>query len=507
MEFPRSSGILLHPTSLPGRFGIGDLGNDAYKFADFLAETGQHYWQILPLGPTGYGNSQFSCLSIFAGNPILISLDKLVTDNLLSANDLVDVPKFPENIVDYDKVTQYKTTLYKKSYDNFAQRINYANEEMYKSFVNQNSWWLEDYSLFMSLKEINGFTSWNKWEDKLKWRLPAYLDNWKNKLENSINYYKYLQFIFYKQWYDLKKYCTQMKILFIGDIPIFINLDSDAVWSNPELFSLDKNGNPTVVAGVPPDYFSETGQLWGNPLYKWQEMKKNHFSWWINRFKHILMLVDIVRIDHFRGFESYWEVPYTENTAINGRWVKGPGSILFETVQKSLGNLPVIAEDLGDITQDVKNLRDNLGFPGMRVLQFAFDNSVKNDHKPFNYIRNCVVFTGTHDNNTTVGWFTDSDKNNTLSNEQRDMERYFVKRYLGTDGTEINWDFIRLALSSVADTAIIPLQDILGLGSESRMNIPGMDKGNWSWRFNWNQVTNTNKKRLKDMMEIYGRLL
>lgn len=505
MDFPRASGILLHPTSLPGKYGIGDLGSEAFVFADFLKECGQRYWQILPLGPTGYGNSPYSCLSAFAGNPLLISPEKLLNENLLKPSDLIDIPVFKPDSVDFEVVTVYKNKVLWKSWEYFNQSAEVGLQNKFQTFCDDNAWWLDDYSLFMALKGANNSTSWNEWSDDIKWRKPEILEIKRIQLKQSIGYYKYQQFLFNKQWMELKKYCQERDIFFIGDMPIFVNIDSDTVWAQPDLFQIDKNGFPAFVAGVPPDYFSETGQLWGNPIYRWEVMEQQFFSWWINRFKATFELVDYLRIDHFRGFESYWEIPGMEVTAVKGHWVKAPGLKLFKTVETTLGTLPIIAEDLGAITPEVKQLRDSLGFPGMRVLQFAFDEDKANEHKPFNFVKNCVVYTGTHDNNTSVGWFLDVDKNTTMSDEQKIKEKQFLLKYLGTDGKEVNWDLVRLALASVADTAIIPLQDVLGLGSEARMNIPGTTTGNWRWRFIQEELTDKIKTRLKEMTRVYGR--
>ena len=507
MSFPRASGILLHPTSLPGRFGIGDLGKEAYQFADFLASTGQHVWQVLPLGPTGYGNSPYQCLSVFAGNPLLISLERLVEDKFLEPADLDDAPFFPEDRVDYDSVIEFKTPLLKKSFEIFQRKAVPSEREQFEVFCRQNASWLETYSLFMALKEAHGLAAWNTWEEDIRRRQLKSLERWSKRLAHEIYYHKYQQYQFFKQWAELKKYCNEREIRLIGDMPIFIDLDSAEVWSRPEMFYLDDSGKPTVVAGVPPDYFSQTGQLWGNPLYRWDVLAKDGYAWWIERFRTMCVLVDIVRLDHFRGFEKHWEVPGTDTTAINGRWVPGPGARLFEAVQKALGTLPIIAEDLGMITPEVHALREQLGFPGMRVLQFAFSQDPgAEQYRPHNYPRNCVVYTGTHDNNTTIGWFRGEDvRDSTQSKEEREREKQFALKYLGTDGHELNWDFIRLALMSVADTAIIPMQDILGLGSEARMNIPGRLEGNWCWRFIPDMLTEEIKARIKELTALYGR--
>jgi 4-alpha-glucanotransferase len=507
VSFPRASGILLHPTSLPSRFGIGDLGSAAYRFANFLASTGQRLWQMLPLGPTGYGNSPYQCLSVFAGNPLLISLERLVEDGFLEPADLEGAPSFSEYSIDYDAVFKFKVPLLKKSFSIFERKASLTERAQFDAFCAEKASWLADYSRFRALKEAHGLTAWSTWETDIKRRQADALKRWSEGLSHEIRFHQYQQYQFFRQWSELKKYCNDRGVRLIGDIPIFVALDSAEVWSHPELFYLDASGKPTVVAGVPPDYFSKTGQLWGNPLYRWDVMAKDGYAWWIERFRATRALVDIIRLDHFRGFEKYWEVPGTETTAINGRWVPGPGVELFEALQKELGVLPIIAEDLGTITPEVDALRDRLGFPGMRVLQFAFGSDHKADvHKPHNYPRNCVVYTGTHDNNTTVGWFRGDDiEATTQSREERERETQMALKYLGTDGHEINWDFIRLALMSVADAVIIPLPDILGLGGEARMNIPATTTGNWRWRFTFDMLTDEIKDRLRELTKLYGR--
>ncbi len=507
MSFPRASGILLHLTSLPGRFGIGDLGREAYQFADFLASTGQRLWQILPLGPTGYGNSPYQCLSVFAGNPLLISLEKLIEDKLLEPVDLEDGSSFPKDRVDYNSAIKLKMPLLKRSFEIFQSKAAPEEREQFEVFCQQNAAWLETYSLFMALKEAHGLAAWNNWEEDVRKRQPESLERWSKKLDREVRCHKYQQYQFFKQWSELKTYCNERGIRIVGDMPIFVALDSAEVWSHPEMFYLDTGGKPTVVAGVPPDYFSKTGQLWGNPLYRWEAVAKDGYSWWIERFQATHSLLDIIRLDHFRGFEKYWEVPGIDTTAMNGRWVSGPGVELFKDSQKVLGVLPIIAEDLGVITPEVDALRDQLDFPGMRVLQFAFGNDPKADeYKPHNYPRNCAVYTGTHDNNTTIGWFKGGrTEGASQSREEKKGERQSALKYLGTDGHEINWDFIRLALMSVADTAIIPMQDVLGLGSEARMNLPGTTEGNWCWRFAPDVLTEETKDRLKELTTLYGR--
>ncbi|MDI6786678.1 MAG: 4-alpha-glucanotransferase [bacterium] len=497
MRFPRSSGILLHPTSLPSQFGIGDIGKEAYRFIDFLSDAGQKLWQILPLGPTGYGNSPYACFSAFAGNPLLISFEELLHQGLLQHSDLTDIPDFPKNEVDYKAVINFKYPLLQKSFDYFKNNFSHEIKYEFNTFCEQNISWLDDYALFMSLKSAYKEKVWNKWDKEISQRQPEAIEKAAQKYADSILFYKYLQYQFFKQWSFLKKYANEKNISIIGDIPIFIAYNSADVWSHPSMFYLDKNGNPTVVAGVPPDYFSSTGQLWGNPLYRWDIMAYNKYNWWINRFNISLELVDILRIDHFRGFEAYWEIPAHEKTAIHGRWVKGPGADLFYAIEKTLGKLPLIAEDLGVITPEVEALRDQFNFPGMKILHFAFGSDADNQYLPHNFPRNCVIYSGTHDNDTTIGWF---------SNSSSSQEKEYALAYLDKiDGSEIHWDLIRLSLSSVADMAIFPLQDLIGLGSKARMNLPGKALGNWKWRFTLQMLNDTYKNKLKEMTLLYGR--
>jgi len=507
LSFSRASGILLHPTSLPGRFGIGDLGNEAYRFADFLASAGQKLWQMLPLGPTGYGNSPYQSLSVFAGNPLLISLEKLAEEGFLEPADLDNAPPFPRDRVDYDAVAKFKLPLLQKSSELFEKKASQAQRDDMNAFIARNASWLEDYALFMALRDAHGLALWNTWEADIKSREPEALAAWRQRLDFDVRCRYYWQYQFFRQWAALKKYCHERNIKLIGDIPIFVSLDSAEVWSHPEKFHLDANGTPTVVAGVPPDYFSKTGQLWGNPLYRWDVMAQDGYAWWLERLRILRTLVDIIRIDHFRGFESYWEVPGTADTAVNGRWVPGPGAHFFNTVKEKMGDLPLIVEDLGMITPQVEALRDQFGLPGMRVLQFAFGTTPGDEpYRPYNFPRNCVVYTGTHDNNTIIGWFKDY-KNETTTKSIADMEkeREIAIAYLGTDGREIHWDFIRLALMSTPCMAIIPLQDVLGLGTEARMNVPGTTEGNWEWRFTSDMLKPEIAQRLRKMTAIYGR--
>jgi 4-alpha-glucanotransferase len=495
MRFPRCSGILLHPTSLPGRYGIGDLGPEAYAFADFLHETGQGIWQVLPLGPTGYGDSPYQCFSAFAGNPLLISPDLLVKAGHLSPADVQEVPDLPAAAVDYGPVIEYKARLLRLAFENWQRAGNASHDGEFAAFCESKRSWLEDYALFMALKDAHEGAIWSTWERDIATRQPEAIAHWTQALADEIVRYKYLQYQFYQQWAALRQYAAERGIRVVGDIPIFVARDSADVWSHPELFYLDDDGNPTVVAGVPPDYFSSTGQLWGNPLYRWNRMAQTGYSWWIERFRATFALVDIVRVDHFRGFEGYWEVPATEETAVRGCWMKGPGADLFLAVEKALGRLPIIAEDLGVITPPVVELRDRFEFPGMRILQFGFASDANDSFLPHNYIPNCVVYTGTHDNDTVLGWF----------NTAPEKEREAVLAYFGTDGHDLPWDFIRGLFASVADTAIVPLQEVLSLGTEARMNYPSRLGGNWSWRFLPAALTPAVRNRLRKLTEVYGR--
>lgn len=509
MTFPRASGILLHPTSLPGRFGIGDLGPAAYRFADFLIAGGQSLWQVLPLGPTGYGDSPYACYSAFAGNTLLISPEKLLATGLLTESELEAIPSAAAaaDRVDFGRAYAIKEDLLVKAYARYQHQTDTEFRSEFESFATQNSSWLNDYALFRALKTEQDGKPWHEWEPSLVRREPVALAEARVKLHQQIEAHKFAQFLFFKQWFELKAYCNERGVSLIGDVPIFVAQDSADVWTNPEQFKLDGNGIPTVVAGVPPDYFSSTGQFWGNPLYNWERMSADGFEWWIERVRAILQTVDIARIDHFRGFAACWEIPGGDTTAERGRWVAVPGRELFNAIRDALGELPIIAEDLGVITPDVEKLRDAFGFPGMRILQFAFSGDPKSIDLPHNYHHNVVVYTGTHDNDTTVGWFnSEAGAASTRSAEQIATERNLCLKYLNTNGNEIHWDFIRAVLASVADTALVPLQDLLGLGTEARMNLPNSTSGNWTWRFRAETLTDEHAARLKDMTETYGRV-
>jgi 4-alpha-glucanotransferase len=494
----RTSGILLHPTCFPSRFGIGDLGEEAYRFIDFLADGLQQVWQILPLGPTGYGNSPYLCYSALAGNPLLISPDKLVEDELLSEEDFVNLPNFSPDSVDFNAVIETKFPILKRASDRFQQKASKELKSEFAEFCDRHRHWLDDYALFMALKEAFGGESWNNWDKEIAQRHPEAIARWTQQLGESIFWQKFLQFEFFRQWKSLKKYANEKGVSIFGDIPIYVAHDSVDVWANPELFCLDeKTGEAALMAGVPPDYFSETGQLWGNPVYDWKKHEKSNFAWWMRRVEGILEYVDIVRIDHFRGFESFWAVPQGEETAMNGVWVPAPGEAFFRLLQRKLGDLPIVAEDLGVITPEVEALRDNFGFPGMKILHFAFDSDRANAFLPFNFTnRNCIVYTGTHDNDTTVGWFE----------VRSPEEKARVVDFLGClcdDG--IHWSLIRLALGTIANTAIFPFQDLLGLGSDTRMNKPSVADGNWNWRYRAEAVNTDVSAKLKYLTSLYGR--
>lgn len=493
----RYSGVLVHPTSFPSPYGIGDMGRGAHEFIDFLAMAGQHLWQVLPLGPSGNGNSPYQSYSVFAGQTLLISPELLIEKKLLTEADVHPIPEFNADRVDYDKVTTYKTSLFKKAYEHFRHTADKNLLEEYDSFQSNNQYWLDDYCLYMAGKDYHNGLPWYEWEDSLLDPTPKERASWMKLLASEIDYYRFIQFAFFSQWYELKDYANKKGIAIIGDIPIFTAPDSADVWANKELFKLDSKGYPLEVAGVPPDYFSATGQLWGNPLYDWDAMKDDGYRWWIERVRNQLDQVDYIRIDHFRGFEAYWAVPAGEETAMNGKWKKGPGEALFEAIQKALGEeLPIFAEDLGIITPEVEKLRDTLGFPGMKILQFGFDGTGESTFLPHQLsTRNCICYTGTHDNDTTCGWYEHT------SEQNKDK----VRRYMNTDASSVSWDFIRTCLGTIAKYAIFPVQDLLKLGSEHRMNTPGTATGNWEFRYRSGLLDEGMAKGLKQMTELFGR--
>ena len=508
MNYKRSSGILMHITSLPGPYGIGELGSEAYKFADMLSDMGQGLWQILPFGPTGYGDSPYQSFSTFAGNPLWISLELLAEKKLISKKALKEFSKFPEDSVDYGPVIIERMKLLNVACANFEKKASRTEKKEFETFRIRNAEWLNNFALFMALKEEQGGGAWHEWPVELIQREPDAIREAERRLEEQILMIKTQQFLFEQQWKALQTYCHEKGISMIGDIPIFVAHDSADAWSHPSLFYLDDHGQPTVVAGVPPDYFSATGQLWGNPLYNWSNHQSSSFKWWKHRLKRIFDMVDIVRIDHFRGFEAYWEVPADETTAMNGQWVKGPGKLMFNQLLKDMGQLNIIAEDLGVITKEVEELRDAFDFPGMRILQFAFGSDDQADtFLPDRYPMNCVVYTGTHDNDTTIGWFhSKAGKDSTRTEEQIKKEQANVLNYVGTDGHAINWDMIEVALRSNAVMSVVPMQDVLGLDSSARMNIPGRESGNWQWRFQWKTLNESMIKKMRHLTRATGRL-
>ena len=495
MQFDRASGVLAHPTSFPGPHGIGDLGPAAFRFVDWLTLGGQRLWQLMPLGPTGFGDSPYASPSAFAGNPLLISLSWLGGDGLLSENDLADPPALPDYEVDFERVQSFKLPLLRRAFDRFRAGAAADQRPAFDAFREAEHNWLDDYALFVSLKEAHRGAPWYEWPEPLRGREPAALDEWRAKLSTEVRYHQFVQFQFRRQWTELKRYANDHEVQIVGDIPIFVAHDSADVWSHREVFQLDADGQPVVVAGVPPDPFSATGQLWGNPVYDWDANAASGFRWWIDRLGAMLQTVDMIRIDHFRGFAAAWVTPRGEETATGGHWQRGPGAAVFEAIRAELGDVPIIVEDLGVITPDVIQLRDELGYPGMKVLQFAFEDDPSNPYLPHNYQPNDVVYTATHDNQTTIGWFQ----------SRSDLERRAVQRYIGSDGSDIAWDLIRLGLSSVANTSIQALQDVMRLGDDARMNVPGRPIGNWGWRFLPHQLHEGLAAGLGELTATYGR--
>lgn len=493
---------------MPGHAGIGDLGACAREFADFLAAAGQKLWQVLPLSPTGYGDSPYQCFSAFAGNPLLLSLERLHDEGLLQASDLARVPAFPEDVVDYGAVIEFKLGALRRAAQVFFADGSRADRAAFERFCKSASSWLDDYALFMASKDQHQGVQWTSWDPQIRRREPWALQEWSAKLAPELKAFKYWQFEFFRQWERLKRYCQERGIRFMGDIPIYVAHDSADVWAHPELFYLDDQGLPTVVSGVPPDYFSATGQLWGNPIYRWDVLAANGYKWWIERFRACLSLFDMVRLDHFRGFESYWEVAAGEPTAIHGRWVKGPGEDFLSALQNAFGGLPIVAENLGVITPPVEKLRHQFDLPGMSLLQFAFGTDPQGpSFRPHNYARDLVAYTGGHDNDTTMGWWSSSGAgDSTRTPEDVRKEHDFARAYLGFhDDAEINWVMIRAVLASVADVAIVPLQDVLGLGTEARMNLPGTVSGNWKWRYRPGALGDALSARLRSLTTIYDR--
>jgi len=505
--FPRRSGILLHVSSLPGHHGIGDFGESAHEFIEFLAGSGQKIWQVLPLNPTGYGDSPYQCFSAFAGNPLFINLAALRAEGLLSDGDLASAPNFPDEHVAYDRVIAFKQELLRKAARAFFGNVTGAARGAFDTFCYKGREWLEEYALFMACKKRYKDTAWVHWDAGIRQRDPAILKEFRNELSSEVDYHRFAQFQFFRQWEKVRERCRRHGIKIMGDIPIYVAHDSADVWAHPELFRLDEQGQPTAVAGVPPDYFSATGQLWGNPLYRWDVSAFSGHRWWINRIRASLGMFDFVRLDHFRGFEAYWEVPATASTAAGGKWVAGPGAEFFRVLQAELKELPFVAENLGVITPGVEALRNGFGFPGMSLLQFAFGKDPQGpSFRPHNYSRELVAYTGGHDNDTTLGWWTSSGVGESIRTEHDIREEHdFTRAYLGFQNEEVNWIFIRTVLASVANTAIVPLQDILGLGSEARMNLPGTVSGNWRWRYKANSLAEEVREKLLALTLLYDR--
>jgi 4-alpha-glucanotransferase len=491
----RSCGVLLHPTSLPGAYGIGDFGPEARRYLRWLADAGVRWWQVLPLQVAGPENSPYSARSTFAGNRLLISPDLLAQEGLLAEEDLADLPFFSKQRVDYERAIPFKRALLRRAWLRF-NRSPPADLAGELAELRKRSPWLADYALYAALREAHFGAPWYEWPAELALRRPSALSAWQAEHMEEVEQQEFCQFLFAHQWGSLRDHAHGLGLRILGDMPLFMAYDSAEVWAHRELFLLDERGRPTVVAGVPPDYFSTLGQLWGNPLYDWKALERTGYAWWIDRLRHLLELVDLVRLDHFRGFMAHWEIPAAESTAIHGRWRPGPGHKLFDAIRARLGGLPLVAEDLGDISDDVVALREWLDLPGMAVLQFAFAPAPRSEFLPYNHERNQVVYTGTHDNNTTVGWYRD---------DASTAEKDFARRYLATDGSEIHWDMIRLALSSVANLAVIPHQDIAGIGSEGRMNQPGLASGNWRFRLTDAMLAPAHQRRLAELIWTYGR--
>lgn len=496
MKLDRLSGILMHPTSFPSEHGIGDLGQGAYDFINFLHQSGQGLWQILPLNPTSNDGCPYNSYSAFAGNPYLIALPELVEMKLLTGKDIEVKTVFNPEFVEFERVFKFKDAVLAKAFKNFRKDQKAWLYLDYEEFCAAESHWLSDFALFAAIRKTKALQPWYQWEDGLKFRIEKAITAFKAENYETIEYEKFLQFLFYKQWKKLKEYANSKNIKVIGDIPIYVSYDSVDVWTNTEAFNLDKDLKPITISGVPPDYFSETGQLWGNPTYNWKHLKKTDFKWWIKRIKHTLFWQDFIRIDHFRGLATYWAVPFGEENAINGTWEKAKGNGFFKQLQKEMGRLPILVEDLGEITPDVIKLREDFDFPGMKILQFAFDSKEDNDFLPHNYPKNAVVFTGTHDNDTVLGWYQNADF--------KDQE--FARLYIKGREESIAWDFIGAAWSSNANFSITTPQDLLELGSEARMNIPGTTENNWKWRVREGALSVPIAERLRFLTELYFRL-
>lgn len=497
MEYNRCAGILLHPTSLPGKYGIGELGTEAINFINFLSNSGQKLWQIFPLGPTGYGDSPYQNFSTFAGNPYLISLEILFEEGLLSKTELDSMPLSDPHKVDFGSIYVNKLRILRVAYESMKKMGKSILHEC-EDFCDNNKDWLEDYALFMAVKNYHNGIVWKDWDKTIAFRENNAVDEWKTLLLDDVGFHKFMQYKFASQWKVVKEYANEKGIQIIGDLPIFVAYDSSDVWQNTSLFTVDSKGNQETVAGVPPDYFSKTGQLWGNPLYRWDIMEQDNFAWWQRRLKKMYELVDIVRIDHFRGLEAYWEIPGDAETAIDGKWVKAPGKRLFDTFKNIFGDVKILAEDLGVITPEVEELRDSFNLPGMKILQFAFGDEGDRKFLPHNHIKNCCIYTGTHDNDTTKGFF-DNERNSKSGIYE------WTQKYLNFYGDDICSALIIEAYKSVANIVVIPMQDVLNLGTDARMNFPSKLGGNWMWRFSWDQVPSELSKRYKNMTKMFER--
>lgn len=495
MRFPRSCGTLVHPTSFPGKYGIGDFSQEARIFLDFLEETEQSIWQVLPLTPTGYGNSPYASYSAFAGNPYLISPDILLEKGLLTASETHSLIIPSSTTVAYELAFEKKAAALKLASARFYEILGGDEEKKFERFKLEHGHWLDDYVLFTAVGKSNQMRPWNTWDADIATRKKSAISKAKKTYEQEIKLEYWLQYEFLNQWLALKEYANSKGIRVIGDIPIFVDHNSADVWANTEYFAVDKKGNRTLVAGVPPDYFSETGQLWGNPQYQWGALEKDGYSWWVKRFKHMFLTCDAIRVDHFRGFDAYWEIPASEKTAVNGRWVKGPGEKLFDTILQECGELPILAEDLGFVTEGVEKLRDKYAFPGMKIIQFAFDADPNNSFLPHNYPQNCVVYSGTHDNDTSRGWYEQAPEH----------ERHFARTYTQSDGTQINWAFIRLGMLSVGDQAVFSMQDFMDLSTEHRMNFPGTSSGNWLWRYTTEMLQEIDRDKIRGLVQLGNR--
>ena len=496
MRFPRRAGLLLHPTSLPGRFGIGDLGPAAYRWVGALARARQTLWQVLPLGPTGFGDSPYQCFSSMAGNPYLVSPERLVDDGLIEQKELERAPQFGDGPVDFGPVIEFKLRILDAAWARFRAGGS-ALEGEFERFRTEHAGWLDDFALFMALKSEHGGRAWVEWDLGVAQRQAGAMGAARERLADAADAQRFRQFLFSRQWQALRRYAHDHGIQIIGDVPIFVAHDSADVWSHRELFKLDAHGRPTVVAGVPPDYFTPTGQLWGNPIYRWDVHAKSGYAWWLDRIRATLEVVDIVRLDHFRGFEAYYEVAADAPTAEHGEWVRGPGGALFEAIRGTLGEVPILAEDLGFITPGVTALREAFDMPGMKILQFGFGAGAKHEFLPHNFPKHCIAYTGTHDNEPARAWFAAAPEH----------ERHYARRYLGCDDAGFTWALIRAGVASVSHTAIAQLQDVLELGADARMNLPGRPTANWAWRFRWEQLEDWRLERLAEWAEDYGRAL